>query len=322
MSEQAMTSRPVLPALEHLCQVVCPTSASGVSDAELLDRFLSRRDETAFELLVWRHGPLVLGVCGRILKRTADIEDAFQATFLMLVRKAHQIGKRGSVGSWLYKVAYRISLRTQCRSEKRHQRERPLSGLPAEAVAPSSGEATWQELRPILDSEVSRLPERYRAPFILCYLEGKTNSEAARELGCPRGTVDSRLARARERLRDRLTRRGVELAAWSLAPMLALESARVAEALPVLVHGTVQAALLWSLRGLVGVAGSSTGTAQLLAAEARAFSRKWYVLGALVMLLALAGTSWGVYRHGGNVRQPPPEHTEPHVCGTPSLLTQ
>src|SRR5262249_6982474 len=144
----AMSSRESLPALQHLCKTVRPSTATAVPDGELLDRFLSQRDEAAFELLVWRHGPLVLGVCGRVLDRPADVEDAFQATFLILLQKGNQVIKQGSVGSWLYTVAYRMALRVQRRQEQRSVRERSLSRLPHEPADRPRDEALWRELRP------------------------------------------------------------------------------------------------------------------------------------------------------------------------------
>jgi len=293
-----MTSRHTVPALQHLCQTVRPSSKSSVPDAELLERFLARRDEAAFELIVWRHGPLVLGVCTRLLDQTPDIEDAFQAAFLTLLRKADQIGKRASVGSWLYKVAYRICLRVRTRSEKRSARERSLVALSAEPQVNEQDQAMWHELRPLLDAEIVRLPERFRRAFVLCCLQGRTNAEAARELGCPRGTVDSRLARARERLRDRLARHGVVVGSFALTGLLAEQSARLAEVSPVLVHGTVQAALLWALNGLAGVGATSAALADLLASEVLRSWKKWHLLAGACVLMALAGTSLGVYAHG------------------------
>jgi RNA polymerase sigma factor (sigma-70 family) len=174
-------------------------------DAQLLDRFVERRDEVAFELLVWRHGPMVLGVCRRILQNPHDAEDAFQASFFTLARKADSIARRDSVGAWLYRVAYRIALRARARRARLAQREQPLGDLPvAEVGCEPADLLAWRELRPVLDAEISRLPEKYRAAFVLCYLEGKTNEQAAEQLGCPKGTVLSRLSRARERLRKRL----------------------------------------------------------------------------------------------------------------------
>lgn len=177
-----------------------------VSDTELLERFLAERDEAAFELLVWRHGPMVFAVCRRVLRHTQDAEDASQAAFLLLARKAGEIGRRESVGGWLYTVAYRLALRAKSQSSRHARRRRTLQdiaddepgGDPAEQLA-------WRELSQLLDAELSRIPEKYRTAFILCHLEGKSCEEAAAYLGCPRGTVQSRVGRARQRLRQQLT---------------------------------------------------------------------------------------------------------------------
>ena len=163
-----MTDRNMTPTLPHLCHEVSAASAGTIPDAELLDRFISTRDEAAFELLVYRHGPLVLGVCRRLLDRPADVEDVFQATFLVLVRRGHQIGKRSSVGSWLYKVAFRLALRVRAKTKKLASRERPLALLGHEPVFEAKDDLIWRDLRPILDAEVQRLPEAFRVPFILC----------------------------------------------------------------------------------------------------------------------------------------------------------
>jgi RNA polymerase sigma factor (sigma-70 family) len=193
------------------------SGADRVEDWKLLDRFVTHRDEAAFEALLQRYGPLVWGMCRRILQSRDDADDAFQATFLVLVRKAASIGRRDQVGPWLYGVAYRIAVRARANAVKRrcHERQAPKN-TPADPMT----ESDWRDLRPILDEEVQRLPEKYRIPFILCHLEGKTNDEAARQLGCPKGTIVSRLARARERLRGRLTRRGLALSVGGLAAFL------------------------------------------------------------------------------------------------------
>jgi RNA polymerase sigma factor (sigma-70 family) len=179
--------------------------AGGATDGQLLNRFRNAGDESAFELLVWRHGPMVLSACRRILADEHAAEDAFQATFLMLARKAGSIGRGQAVAAWLYRVAYRIALRAKMRDARRVRRER-IAGEPRAArTSPDPGwSLEWEELRPHLDAEIARLPEEYRSAFILCHLEGKTNEEAARELGCPVGTIQSRLSRARVRLRARL----------------------------------------------------------------------------------------------------------------------
>src|SRR6266852_5131133 len=195
--------------LQHLRRIVGP-QAGGLADAHLLDRFVNGRDEAAFEVLVWRHGPMVLSVCRRVLRHEQDAEDAFQATFLTLVRKAHSIGKRQALASWLYKVAFRIALEAKTLAAKRKLRE-TKNPLAPETEATQAETAASGDLRAVLDQEVHRLPDKYRTPLILCYFEGKTYEEVARELGCPKGTVSIRLMRARELLRPRLERRGLAL---------------------------------------------------------------------------------------------------------------
>jgi RNA polymerase sigma factor (sigma-70 family) len=210
----------------------------------LLERFVYQHDEAAFELLVRRHEHMVLGVCRRVLGHVQDAEDAFQATFLTLACKAGSIRKRETLPSWLYKVAFRIALRARARKSMRARHERPagdaLSNLvSAEPVFPNDGST----LRDVLDEAIHRLPAKYRAPVILCYLEGKTNEQAAVQLGCPTGTVVTHLARARQRLRKDLLRRGLDFSTVSLPAALASSSA--SPAVPIaLVNSTLQAALV------------------------------------------------------------------------------
>jgi RND family efflux transporter MFP subunit len=186
----------------------------GASDAQLLERFASSRDETAFELLLWRHARLVFGVCQRVLRDTHDAEDAFQATFLALARHAGKVGKREALAGWLHKVAYHVALTAQRRRALRTAYERLVGTAQAVSVSPDAeAHAQNRELQHILDQEIGWLPERFRAPVVLCYLEGRSVDEAAMLLGCPRGTVASRLARARKRLRVRLAGRGFAVAA-------------------------------------------------------------------------------------------------------------
>jgi RNA polymerase sigma factor (sigma-70 family) len=200
--------------------------ADGFGDAQLLERFLAGRDAAAFALIVQRHGPLVFGLCRRLLRRRQDAEDVFQATFLVLLRKAGTIARPESLGSWLYGVAYRLARHAQAVARREAAAE-VLADPPAPAGTP---EVVWRELRPILDEEIARLPEKYQAAFVLCHVEGKTNAEAARLLGCPPGTVLSRLARARAHLRVRLSRRGITLPTASLAALLTHESLTAAVA--------------------------------------------------------------------------------------------
>jgi len=185
-----------------------PTVGGEQSDSALIDRFVSDRDQAAFELLVWRHGGLVFGACERILKESNAAEDAFQATFLILARKASTV--RGSLPAWLHRCARRVAVRAaQWRTTRR---EEPLE---FELTAKASKEPD-PELRSVLDSEIDRLPARLREAVILCYLDGRTTEEAAEILGIPRGTVLSRLSTARHRLSSRLRLRGVTLTAAGL----------------------------------------------------------------------------------------------------------
>jgi RNA polymerase sigma factor (sigma-70 family) len=210
--------------IQYLRRLSVEEAGPCASDAELLRRFAGDRDAVAFELLVRRHGPMVQGVCRRLLRNEHDVEDAFQATFLALVRKARSVGRGEALGAWLHTVAYRVSLAV-C-ADRRRRREQPMAELPSSA-APSDPytEAAWRELRSVLDHEVARLPRRYREPFVLCCLSGKTNAEASQELGCPVGTVESRLARARARLRQALLHRGFAPAAVTLAAVPATSKA-------------------------------------------------------------------------------------------------
>jgi RNA polymerase sigma factor (sigma-70 family) len=226
-----------------------------LSDGQLLERFVGQRDQAAFEALFWRHGPMVLGVCRRLLG-SADAEDAFQATFLVLVRKAASIGRREAVGAWLYRVAQRVALRARSTA-------RPVAELPEEGPATDDEEAVaWRDLRPMLDEAIASLPEKYRAPVILCYLEGRTNEEAARELGCPKGTVAVRLMRARERLRRRLERCRLILPAALLTVILA-GRARAEPVAAALAGMTLRAALGAAAGGTM--TGAATAHAAALA---------------------------------------------------------
>jgi RNA polymerase sigma factor (sigma-70 family) len=190
------------------------TAFDGLTDAELLLRYVDSGDEAAFEVIARRHGPLVLAVCRRVLGDSHGADDAFQATFLVLARKARSIRKSESVSSWLHGVARRVAARARESARTRRWYERRWQRVPA---ADAFQEVAWRDVGAILDEEIRQLPERIRAPFVLCYFEGASNDSAARTLGCPSGTVMSRLSRARELLRARLTRRGLALSAGFLA---------------------------------------------------------------------------------------------------------
>jgi RNA polymerase sigma factor (sigma-70 family) len=189
------------------------------SDSELLDCFIRERDSAAFRNLVVRHGPAVLQVCRGVLQDPHEAEDAFQATFLVLVRKAPSIQDPDALGGWLRGVAYRTAVRSRCGAARRRVIERTLAGMsPGEHSSPELA----PELRQTIREELDRLPDSYRQPLTLCYLEGLTHQEAANRLGWPVGTVKARLVRGRRLMRERLDRRGASLGAglllWLLNP--------------------------------------------------------------------------------------------------------
>jgi RNA polymerase sigma factor (sigma-70 family) len=201
---------------------------AGLTDLQLLERFAARGEvgaEAAFAALVERHGPMVLRVCRAILRDEHAAEDAFQATFLVLARKGGSLWVRDSVGPWLHRVARRVAIHGRAAANRRKAAERRAAEMAGERRV---GSDRVDEVRPILDEEIDRLPDRYRKPVILCDLEGCSYEEAARHLGCAMGTLKSRLARARERLSGRLIRRGVVPAAGGLGSLLGMKPAEAA----------------------------------------------------------------------------------------------
>jgi RNA polymerase sigma factor (sigma-70 family) len=201
--------------IEHLRRAVLLRDGAGLGDGELLGRFVERHDEAALAALVLRHGPMVWGTCRRLLSHH-DAEDAFQATFLVLARKAASVVPREMVGNWLYGVAHRTALHARRTAARRGAREVQVNHVPDAEAARDQ----WADVRPLLDQELSRLPDDYRAVLVLCDLEGRTRKEVARQLGVPEGTVAGRLARARAMLAERLTRRGFVASGGTLAAML------------------------------------------------------------------------------------------------------
>jgi RNA polymerase sigma factor (sigma-70 family) len=212
-----MTNGRIGTVLWHVCRLVAARHADSTPDRGLLERFVASRDEAAFEALVRRYGPMVYGVCRRVLRHPEDTEDAFQAAFLVLARQAAAVRKSDSLGSWLHGVAYRVAANLRRDLARRRSREAVGADPPESAAA---AEVSWQDVRVALDEELARLPERFQAPLVLCYLEGKTRDEAARELGWSVGTLRGRLERGRDLLRSRLTRRGLGLSAALLGAAL------------------------------------------------------------------------------------------------------
>jgi RNA polymerase sigma factor (sigma-70 family) len=225
LAEGRMSTGQAGSILRYIHDVVATGTTPHLSDAEALRCFAAQRDERAFALLLERHSRSVWAVCRHLLHHEQDAEDAFQATFLLLAQRAGSIRQAGSVGSFLHGVAYRVAIRVKQANRRRHAREREAQSRQGNAPAPDTA---WLELQAALDEEVARLPEKYRAPFVLCCLGCRTRAEAARELGCREGTVSSRIARARDLLRVRLARRGVTLSAALCAGVLWQHSSRAA----------------------------------------------------------------------------------------------
>jgi RNA polymerase sigma factor (sigma-70 family) len=224
---------------QHLRRLVLAEGGE-LTDGQLLERFLSRHEEDAFTVLVRRHGRMVLGVCRRVLGNAADADDAFQATFLVLVRKAQTLRSRQTVGNWLYGVAYHVALKARAAIRRRREKERQAADVAGRQLPTAASGSDWL---PLLDQELRHLPEKYRVPVVLCDLEGKTLREAAGLLGWPQGTVAGRLSRARALLARRLRRHGLALSATALPALLLAEDAS-ASVPPVLAHSTLRAATL------------------------------------------------------------------------------
>jgi RNA polymerase sigma factor (sigma-70 family) len=254
-------------------------------DRALLERFVAHQDQQAFAAIVSRHGPMVLGVCRRVLRHHQDAEDAFQATFLVLARKAGSLDRPELLANWLYGVAFRTAQQARAKVARRSHHEREAASMTAAWSEPQVGKG---ELRELLDQELFQLPEKYRAPLVLCYLEGKTNEEAARLLGWPPGSMSARLARGRELLRERLARRRGVLA--GALPGLLATRPLPAEISPLLADTTVQAA--------VGVALGKTVPAGIVSPSVRelmdsmlarmAVKPRWLSHGLTALVLAFA----------------------------------
>jgi RNA polymerase sigma factor (sigma-70 family) len=312
-----MASGQLHPVLGLIRRLVGAGPGPDPGDRHLLQRFTSQRDEAAFAALVQRHGPMVLGVCRRVLQHPHDAEDAFQATFLVLARKAGSLSRPDALANWLYGVASRTAARMKAEAAGRRMHERQLGDMPSAEAQPNDPESI-QELRPVLDEELERLPGKYRAPLVLCYLEGKTYAEAAQVLGWAEGTVSGRLARARELLRGRLTRRGLTLSASAFSTAL-FESAAPAAVLPALVGTTVKAATLFA-------AGPAAAGAGVVSARAVAHAEgvlqamfatklKTAALLALASCLLLTGAGLLAYHSLASPKDEPPVAQPPAPPG-------
>jgi RNA polymerase sigma-70 factor (ECF subfamily) len=308
--ERHMKSRSRSNVLQHLRRAALLRDGAGLTDGQLLEGFAVRRDAACFEALVRRYGPMVLGVCRRVLGNAYDADDAFQATFLVLVRRADSVVPRELVGNWLYGVAYRTALEARRVAMRRQARERQVNEMPHPQVEP---EDLWHELQPLLDEELSRLPDKYRAAVVLCDLQGRTRKEAAGQLGVPEGTVSGRLTTARRILARRLARRGVALPLAGLGVALARGSASAAVS-GSLVTSTVQAVVL-TTTGPAVVAGAATAPVAALTERVvkGPFLAKFKTLTIVLVAVALAGAVGLMTHHlaGAEPRQEAGQESTP-----------
>jgi RNA polymerase sigma factor (sigma-70 family) len=283
----------------------------GLTDGQLLTRFLDGRDDAAFTALVRRHGAMVLGVCRRLLGHADDAEDAFQATFLILARKGASVGKREAVSSFLYGVAYRVALRARARANRRGAIERQVADMPHPAVMPPETE-DW---RPVLDRELNCLPEKYKAVLVVCDLECKPRREAARQLGLLEGTLASRLATARRMLAKRLTKCGLALSGGALATAIT-DTAEAAVVPATLVKATVKAATLVAAGQAAAVATPAVHLMNEVLKAMLMTKLKFHVAGAmLAVLLSAIGFAY----QQATAQAPPPQSGDRPLTDVESL---
>jgi RNA polymerase sigma factor (sigma-70 family) len=277
--------------LRYFRRQVVLRDADELTDRDLLRRVGHGPGGDAFAALVQRYGPMVLGVCRRVLRQEQDAEDAFQATFLVLARKAGSIRQPERLGNWLYGVASRVARKARADAARRRARQQQVTDVP---TSQPDHETDWEEVRQVLDEEVGRLPDKFRDPLVLCCLQGMTREDAAARLGWSPGAVKGMLERGRELLRSRLTRRGVALSGGSLAAVLSGDS--LSAAVPAALSDTTVKAALEFAAGKPATAGRAAGLAEG-ALQAMWMTRVKVWLAALVLVLAVTGA--GVLAFGG-----------------------
>jgi RNA polymerase sigma factor (sigma-70 family) len=281
-----MTTR-MSKVIQHLRSGCLLPEGADLTDGQLLERFVSRRETAALEVLVRRHGPMVWGVCRRILSNHHDAEDALQATFLVLARKAASVRPSSMVGNWLYGVARQTALKARATVAKRRTRERQVVDMPDPAVKEQDFSG---DLQALLDQELSRLPDKYRVAIVLCDLEGETRKQVARQLGLPEGTLAGRLTRGRAMLAKRLARHGLAVTGGALAALLSQTAASAC---------VPNSALSSTIKALTMVAAGKTAAAGLVSAKVAALTEgvvkamllnKLKIVAVLVLTLCLLGS--------------------------------
>jgi RNA polymerase sigma factor (sigma-70 family) len=286
--------------IQHLRRMVHLRDGAALTDEQLLADYRSRRDEAALAALVRRHASMVWGVCRRVLSDHHDAEDAFQATFLVLVRRAASITSPELLANWLYGVAHRTALKARATTARRRAREKQVMDMPEPATTERE---LWADLQPLLDQELSRLPDKYRAAIVFCDLEGMTRKEAARRLGVPDGTLAARLARGRALLAKRLARQGVGVSGGLLAAVV-VQNAALATVPAAVLDSTIKAAHLFA-------AGSAAGT---ISAKVSALAggvlrsmllTKATAATAVLLVVGILGTGSGWLRHQARAGKPP-----------------
>jgi RNA polymerase sigma factor (sigma-70 family) len=295
-------TRPLCASLRHLSRALLAADLADLPDSELLWRFAERRDEAAFAVLVHRHGALVLGVCRRVLRHEQDAEDAFQATFLVFARDAASVWRSGSIGSWLYGVAYNIARRAKTARHRRAVKEQEAAARHPTATPEIVPDDLWD----VLDGELNALPVKYRAAVVLCDVMGLTTQQAATEVGCPPKTLGTRLARGRSLLARRLVRRGVGLPACGVVGVLA--SSATAAIPPRLRESTIHAATKFAAGSTVAV---DPAVAALIKGVSNVMvSKALKIAAVLTCSVLLVGV---VERHGSFA------HATPTSAPTPSV---
>jgi len=277
-------ARSMSDVIQHLRKAVSQREDAELTDGQLLERFVKNHDRAALEVLVHRHGQMVWGACCRILRAGPDAEDAFQASFLVLVRRADAV-PRDTVANWLYGVAHQTALKVRATIGKRKGRETQVTDMLEPAAPP---QLLWDDVQGILDEELSRLSDKHRTVIVMCDLEGKTRTEVAQRLGLPEGTIASRLARAHSRLAKRLTRRGMTLSDCAVAGVLAQQAALAALPCEAVAATITSGAVLAGGQVALGaispeVAAIMEGTLKAMLLFKLKMSAVWFLVGLLII---------------------------------------